>query len=228
MQDNKIRHLAIAMDGNARWAKREGLTKMEGHKHGAENAKKLLPIVSNLAIPYLTLYSFSYENWKRSESEVSYLLGMLSHYLKYEVSSLIKNGVKLKVIGNLSKLSSSLRAEIDKVTKATESNNKITLCIAFSYGGRQEIVDACQKVIDSGIDKITEEEFKNYMYDSEMPDVDLLIRPGGVFRISNFLLWQSAYSELYFLDKFWPEFTEADLLEAISDYSRRKRNFGAR
>ncbi|WP_341757849.1 polyprenyl diphosphate synthase [Candidatus Tisiphia endosymbiont of Ditula angustiorana] len=226
---NKVNHLAIIMDGNARWALEKGLPKSEGHRAGADRVKKLLPNFIELNIPYVTLYTFSSENWRRSKTEVTFLLKLLRYYLKNETASLHKNGVKIKIIGRLDLLDTTLQKQIhDAIELTKHNNNKITLCFAFSYGGRAEIVDACQKIINSGKTEISENEFANYLYDPEMPDVDLLIRTSGVCRISNFLLWQAAYAELYFLPKYWPDFDKQDILEALNDYSRRKRNFGAR
>lgn len=223
-----INHLAIIMDGNARWAEQHNKAKAQGHKKGAETAKSLLPCISKLGIKYLTLYAFSSENWQRPPEEVAILIDLLSHYVKKETEILSDNGIRLKVIGTLDKLSKKLQEKIQKAVELTKNNSKMTVTIAFSYGSRTEIVNACQQVLDSGIKKITEEDFKNFLYDPEMPDVDLLIRPSGVYRISNFLLWQAAYAELYFIDKFWPEFNEEDLKEALINYSKRKRNFGGR
>lgn len=223
-----IKHLAIAMDGNARWAKSQNLPKTDGHKFGAERLRQLLPVFIELKIPYVTLYSFSSENWHRSKTEITFLFKLFSYYLKNETHLWNENGIKIKVIGRLGLLDTRLQKQIENVMELTKHNNKLTLCIAFSYGSRAEIVDACQKIIDSRKTKISEEEFKNYLYDPEMPDVDLLIRPSGVFRISNFLLWQSAYAELYFSPKYWPDFTKEDLIAALDDYSNRKRTFGTR
>lgn len=223
-----IKHLAIIMDGNDRWAKVNNVTKAEGHKKGAELAKKIAPEVAKLGISYLTLYAFSSENWQRPEEEVSLLLSLLNYYIENDIEILDQNEIKLKVIGNLDKLSKDLQTKIESAVESTKDNNKMTLCIAFSYGGREEIVQACQKIIDSGEKHISEETFKNYLYDPEMPDVDLFIRPGGVYRISNYLLWQSSYAELYFTDKFWPDFTIDDINKAAQDYSARKRTFGLR
>ncbi|GAB4165760.1 MAG: polyprenyl diphosphate synthase [Rickettsiaceae bacterium] len=224
----RLDHLAIIMDGNARWAKTQGKTKAEGHKKGAEVAKALLPHLSRLGINYLTLYAFSSENWQRPEEEVSILISLLSQYILNETKLLNKYGIRLKVIGNLSRLSAALQLKIAAAVKDTANNTNTTVCVAFSYGGRSEIVDACQKVISSEIQQVTESNFKNFLYDPEMPDVDLLIRTSGVYRISNFLLWHLAYAELYFLDKFWPEFTIYDLEKAIENYSARQRTFGIR
>jgi undecaprenyl diphosphate synthase len=223
-----LNHLAIIMDGNARWAAQNQLPKLEGHRNGVENIKKLLPIVMKQDISYLTLYGFSYENWKRSNEEVSYLLDLLGYHLTQTLSLLHENNIRLKVIGRLGRLSSSLQKRINDVVEATKENNKMVLCVAFSYGGRIEVLDACQKIVDSGKMVITEDNFRNYLYDADMPDVDLLIRTSGEQRISNFLLWQSAYAELYFSPKYWPDFNETDLMRAIDEYSKRKRNFGVR
>ena len=228
LKETGINHLAIVMDGNARWAASQNLPRPDGHKQGAETVKKLLPAFIDLKIPYVTLYAFSSENWHRSKAEITLLFKLLRYYLKHETPLWKENGVKIKVIGRLDKLDPSLQKQIDNAIETTQHNTKLTLCIAFSYGARAEIVDACQKIIDSGKMKITEDEFKNYLYDPEMPDVDLLIRPSGVVRISNFLLWQSAYAELYFSPKYWPEFTKEDLVEALNNYSNRERTFGGR
>lgn len=223
-----INHLAITMDGNARWAKSKNLPKTDGHKFGADKLKSLLTTFIDLNIPYITLYTFSSENWRRPKTEVTFLFKLFSYYLQNETHLWNEHGIKIKVIGRLEQLDNRLRKQIDDTMELTKHNNKLTLCLAFSYGARAEIIDACQKIIDVGKTKIHEDEFKNYLYDPEMPDVDLFIRPGGVFRISNFLLWQSAYAELYFSPKYWPDFTKEDLIEALNDYSNRKRTFGTR
>ncbi len=227
-KDHHIKHLAMIMDGNARWAQLHNTTKALGHKKGAEVVKNLLPEIMNLNIPYFTIYSFSHENWQRSPEEISVLLNLLAFYLDHEISVLNKNGIKLKIIGNLDRLSEKLQKTINNAVKNTEYNSKMTLCVAFSYGSRSEIVDACNKIIQDKKTVISEREFRNYLYDPEMPDVDLLIRTSGVQRISNFLLWQCAYAELYFSPKYWPDFSKNDLLLAIDDYSKRNRTFGGR
>jgi undecaprenyl diphosphate synthase len=224
----RIKHLAIIMDGNSRWATDNNLTTAQGHSRGAENAKEVLSSTIEFGIPYLTLYAFSSENWQRSEEEITVLMNLLSYYLKKETNLLTKNGIRLKVIGQINRLSPDLQQKIEQVIKLTKDNNKMTLSIALSYGGRLEIVDACQKIINSGKKRISEEEFKNYLYDPEMPNVDLLIRTSGELRISNFLIWQTAYAELYFCQKNWPDFSKKDLTEAINDYATRKRTFGNR
>lgn len=224
----KLNHLAIIMDGNSRWAKQNNKTIVQGYTKGAKTAQALLPHLADLGVEYVTLYAFSSENWQRPEEEISILFNLLSRYVLKEVKTLNKYGAKLKIIGNLSKLPNSLQDRILKAVDETKDNNKVTLCIAFSYGSRGEIVEACQKIIDSKIATISEDGFKNFLYDPEMPDVDLLIRTSGVYRISNFLLWQIAYAELYFLDKFWPDVTHDDIKNAIINYSNRRRTFGSR
>lgn len=216
------------MDGNARWAAANNLSKAQGHRKGAETAQNLMPQMIDLGIPYLTVYAFSSENWQRPKDEVLLIMKLLSYYVENEVKTLHKNNIKLKIIGNLDRLNTSLKEKVIAATKLTENNDKMTLCIALGYGSRAEIVHACQKIIDSGVKQITEDNFRNFLYDPEMPDVDLLIRPSGVYRMSNFLLWQAAYAELYFTDKFWPDFSIDDKKEAIANYSTRKRNFGGR
>lgn len=227
-KNTNIKHLAIIMDGNARWANKAGLLKAEGHKKGAENIKEILSCALEYNIPYLTLYAFSSENWQRENQEISTLMELLEFSLHQEAEHLAQNGIKLKIIGQINKLNPILKQEINRVVKLTELNNKITLCIAFSYGGRDEILYACQNAIDSGKAFITLEDFKSYLYDPKMPDVDLLIRTSGAYRISNFLLWQSAYAEFYFCKKNWPDFKKDDLIKAFKEYARRKRTFGTR
>lgn len=249
-----IKHLAVIMDGNGRWAKARGLPKIEGHRKGAIAAKLLVQNAIKLGIEYLSLYTFSSENWRRPACEVSDLLGLLGFYLKQELSNLHKQGVRIKVIGDLAPLEKDLKAQILHAVELTKSNTKITLCLAFSYGGRLEIVNACRRIIECHpradgdpeiitldsrlrgddrvvcVDDIVREDdeltFKQYLYDPEMPDVDLLIRTSGERRISNFLLWHIAYAELYFIDTLWPDFGIDDLSKAIEDFNARQRNFG--
>lgn len=223
-----IKHLAIIMDGNARWAKANAKSRAQGHRSGAVVLKSLIPEIIKYNIPYLTLFAFSYENWQRSKNEIFVLINLLKHYLHNELQSFCDNDVRLKVIGRFDNFSADLQQKIVNAIEATKNNKRLTLCIALSYGSRNEMVDTCQKIIDSGIKKIDEEIFKNYLYDPQMPDVDLLIRTGAVFRISNFLLWQISYAELYFSQKYWPDFNTRDLANAISDYAKRKRTFGQR
>jgi len=216
------------MDGNARWAASGNLSKAEGHKKGAEVAKELILQSLELNIPYITLYTFSSENWQRPKDEVSLLMKLLNYYVENEIKTLHKHQIRLKIVGNLDKINSELKNKILHAVELTKHNDKMTVCLAFSYGSREEIAQACQKIVNSGIKQISEEIVSQFLYDKEMPDVDLYIRTGGFFRMSNFLLWQAAYAELYFIDKFWPDFSIDDLKLAIEDYSKRTRNFGGR
>jgi len=225
----KVKHLAVIMDGNGRWAKQRGLPRIEGHRKGAEAARLLIQNSHNFGITYLTLYAFSAENWNRPKQEVSDLLGLLGLYLKQELSSLHNNGVRIKVIGDLSLLEPSLQRQIHDAVNITCDNKGLTLCVAFSYGGRAEILRACKALIQKSSNhnlEMSELEFRQYLYDPEMPDVDLLIRTSGERRISNFLLWYIAYAELYFTDILWPDFSTIDLQNALEDFNLRTRNFG--
>lgn len=229
LPEHDIKHLAIIMDGNARWAKIRGLSTLEGHKKGAEKIKELVPIIAketNLA--YLTLYAFSSENWQRSKKEINLLISLFENYLKTELNNLMKNNIKLKIIGRLYLLTPELQSLIKETIEKTENNNGMTLCIAFSYSSKNEMIDACQKAIDDGIKNITEEILYNYFYDPKMPAVDLLIRTGGEMRISNCLLWQSAYAELIFISKYWPDFDRQEIINVINEYNKRTRTFGQR
>lgn len=225
---NKLQHIAIIMDGNNRWAKENDLPKAAGHKKGAKAAKEVVKHVAELGIPYCTLFAFSSENWQRPKGEVSILMSLLRYYVKNEINYLHKNNVRLKVIGQVERLDDSLSKDITNAVELTKDNTALTLCLAFSYGGRNEIVDACQKILDSGAKMVDEELFASNLYDPEMPDVDMLIRPSGVSRISNFLLWQSAYAELFFIEKKWPDFTPQDIDLCIKEYNSRIRTFGRR
>lgn len=225
---NDIKHLAVIMDGNGRWAKDHFVPKVEGHRQGAEAAKRLIKTSIENNIKYLTLYAFSSENWLRPEKEVNDILGLLSLYLSKEVDNLHKNGVKLKVIGDLTRFDHKLKKGIAGAVELTRNNEVLTLCLALGYGGKAELVHAAQNIVRKGIkaEEITEQMFGDNMYDPEMPTVDLMIRTSGEQRISNFLLWQIAYAELYFTPKYWPDFDKADLELALDDFKKRKRNFG--
>lgn len=228
MEKNYINHLAIIMDGNARWAAKNNLSKAEGHAKGAQNATAIVSLALKLNIPYLTLYAFSAENWQRTEEEVSTIVELFSQSLQDNEHLLMQNNIKLQIIGRISRLNPGVKERIDRIINSTSNNDRMTLCIAFGYGSRQEIIDAYQQAMKLGAEYINEENFKSYMYDPKMPDVDLLIRTSGVLRISNFLLWQAAYAELYFCKKNWPDFSKKDLITAINSYKKRKRTFGAR
>ena len=214
-------HIAVIMDGNGRWAKSRGLPRTAGHKQGADTTKKIITECKKHGVKYLTLYAFSAENWKRPEKEVSFLMELLKMQMKSQIRDLHENGVKFLVIGDRTMLTKDIAEEIEKAENITAKNDALTLIIALSYGSRQEILQAVAK---SGGDI---EKFEDSLYTSGIPDPDLLIRTGGEKRISNFLLWQIAYTELYFSDKLWPEFNEADFAEALTDFAKRERRYGA-
>jgi undecaprenyl diphosphate synthase len=227
-------HIAIIMDGNGRWAQTRGLVVKEGHKKGAEVLGQTIQDCADLGIKHLTVYAFSTENWNRSPQEVNDLMKLLKFYLQRRSKEFIKNGINVKIIGNFERADKKILSSIRKLEDATKNNDKLFLNIAFSYGGRQEILDATKNIakkIKDGlidIDEIDESLFRENLYNEKMPYPDLLIRTGGNYRISNFLIWQIAYTELYFTDVFWPDFCKKDIVEAIEDFNKRKRNYGKR
>ncbi|HBJ1645764.1 isoprenyl transferase [Clostridium botulinum] len=225
-------HIAIIMDGNGRWAKKRKLPRSMGHKAGVETIRKIVKESKRLGIKYLTLYAFSTENWKRPKEEVGALMQLLVVYLKREVAELNKNGVKINVLGDMSKFPAECSEELNKAIQITNNNTEINLNLALNYGGRDELVRAIKLIIDDLEDDkikkedISEDLISNYIYTKGMPDPDLIIRPSGEQRISNFLLWQCAYSEFWYSDIAWPDFKEEDLQKAILDYQNRDRRFG--
>lgn len=221
------KHIAIIMDGNGRWAKKRSLPRILGHKQGVKTVKKIVKASSSLDIKVLTLYAFSTENWKRPESEIKGLFSLLIYFLEKELAEFHKNNVKLKVLGDLSKFPSKVRTALDDACKLTENNTGLILNVALNYGARQEILCAFEKMTEKGIKNPTEEDLSKFLYTHGQPDPDLLIRTSGEMRISNFLLWQIAYSEIYVTKKLWPDFGENDLKEAIIEYQKRERRFGA-
>ena len=235
MRDNlKIpKHIAIIMDGNGRWANSRGLPRIAGHREGAKAVRKIVKKSSKIGVEYLTLYSFSSENWKRPDNEISSLMGLLRRYLKSEIVELHGNNVRFKVIGERDNLDDDIVRLIKDAENMTERNTGLTLILALSYGGRQEIVAAVRNIAKSaelGLIKsaaVDADVFAAYLDTAGVPDPDLLIRTSGEQRISNFLLWQLAYAELYFTNKFWPEFNEDDLITAIENFQNRDRRFGA-
>jgi undecaprenyl diphosphate synthase len=224
-EKNMPNHVAIIMDGNGRWAKKRGLPRTMGHRSGAKALKKILTHAGELGIKYLTVYAFSTENWKRPKKEVDLLMKLFGEYLKNEKNTMMKNGVRLMVSGRKDGVSKELLKEIDVTENLTKNNNGITLNIAFNYGGRSEILDAVNKIIKDNVSEVTEETFAKYLY-SDIPDPELLIRTSGELRISNFLLWQIAYSEIYISDLMWPDFDEESLEVALNTYMKRDRRFG--
>ena len=227
-------HIAIIMDGNARFAISKSLPIKIGHKMGADNVQKITDNCIEIGVKYLTIYAFSSENWNRPHEEVKYLMDLLYDYLAKESSELMKRGIKIIVSGNLDNVEERLKNKIEQVEELSKNNVKLTLNVAFSYGARQEIVDAVKKIAvavknqEIIIDNIDEDLFKKNLYHPEIPDPDLLIRTAGDLRISNFLLWQIAYTELYFSEKFWPEFNKSELLKAINNFNKRERRYGKR
>lgn len=223
-------HIAIIMDGNARWAKEKNLPLQIGHKTGANNLQKVSEACIELGVKFLTVYAFSSENWNRPPEEVSYLMKLLEEYLDKETKPLIEKDVKIIISGNLQKLAESTKEKIKKIEDLTKNNGALTLNVAFSYGARQEIVDAVKKIIEEKIpaEKIDENLISTKLYHPEIPDPDLLIRTAGDLRISNFLLWQIAYCEFYFTETYWPDFSKKNLLEAINSFNKRERRYGKR
>ena len=222
-------HVAIIMDGNGRWAATRHLARVEGHRAGIESVRTTVETSARLGIPVLTLYAFSVENWKRPDTEVSALMGLLKHYLRLELNSLLRNNIRFNVIGQTDRLSAEVRTELEGAALRTARNTGMLFNIVLSYGGRAEIVDAARRAIRDGIaaDDLDEAAFEARLYTAGQPDPDLLIRTSGEMRVSNFLLWQIAYAEIWVTDALWPDFRTSHLLEALIDYQRRDRRYGA-
>ena len=227
-KENLPKHIAITMDGNGRWAKDKGKLRIFGHQHGVKAVRETVEAAAEIGIKFLTLYAFSTENWKRSEREVNALMTLLISTISKETKTLMKNDICLNAIGNLSQLPKKCEQELEQAIEKTKNNKRMTLILALSYSGRWEIVNAVNKILkEKNLGKeITEETFQQYLNTKGVPDPELLIRTSGEHRISNFLLWQIAYSELYFTDTLWPDFRKEDLLKAIIDYQKRERRFG--
>ena len=223
-----IEHIAIIMDGNGRWATARGLSRSEGHKAGAKQISVIANAAQKLGIKSLTLYAFSTENWKRPAAEVNALMSLLREFSTSEQEEMMKNNVRLRTIGRTADLPLASRMALLKAIDLTKNNTGLTINIALSYGGRAEIVDAVNKILKERKSDapVTEEEFRNYLYLPDMPDPDLMIRTGGNLRISNFLLWQLSYAELYVTDTYWPDFSAEDLRKAIEAFDGRERRFG--
>ncbi|MCK5004877.1 MAG: di-trans,poly-cis-decaprenylcistransferase [Candidatus Aminicenantes bacterium] len=221
-------HIAVIMDGNGRWAKSRGMTRVEGHKVGAESARKITEYCVRLGIEHLTLFTFSSENWSRPVREINTLMEMLHKNLLTQKELLIKNNIRFSVLGELSRLPGKLRASISETIELSRDHTGMTLHLALNYGGRTEIIDAVKKIIDDGISsqKVNEKKFRKYLYNPDLPDPDLVIRTSGESRISNFLLYQIAYSELIFTDVLWPDFRLKELLGTLIGFQERDRRFG--
>ncbi len=226
------RHIAIIMDGNGRWAEKHALGRIHGHKKGAKSVKTTVKACRELGIRYLTLYAFSIENWLRPAEEIKALMELLKRYLQSELEDMMKYDIRLTAIGNIGALNESVRNILEKAMEVTARNKGMILNLALSYGGRDEIIEAVKAIMQDGRDgkiipgDITKDLFARYLYTANMPDPDLLIRTSGEYRLSNFLLWQTAYTEFYFTDVLWPDFRRKHLMEAIEDYQRRERRFG--
>lgn len=230
---NRIpKHVAIIMDGNGRWAKERFLPRTSGHQEGVKRVVDIVEVATKLNIKYLSLYAFSTENWKRPKNEIESLMKLLVQYLREKLDKIHKNNIKIQTMGDLSKLPIIVRKEVEKAIKKTINNSGMVLNIALNYGGRDEIICGIKKILeDVRLGKLKEEDidgemFSNYLYTQNMPDPDLLIRPSGELRLSNFMLYQVAYTEFWFSDVYWPDFKEEHLYEAIIDYQKRKRRFG--
>ncbi len=231
-KDNLPKHLAIIMDGNGRWAKQQGLLRAFGHEKGTKSVRTTVETCAKLGIENLTLYAFSTENWNRPKLEVDTLMRLLVSSLKSELKTLQNNNIKLNSIGNLEHLPNSIQKELKDVIEKTKNNTRMTLTLALSYGSREELLNVVKKISDNvknniiSIEAIDESIINQHLYTHNLPDVDLLIRTSGEHRISNFLLWQIAYAELFFTNVLWPDFKEEDLYEAIISYQKRERRFG--
>ena len=221
-------HVGIIMDGNGRWAKARGLPRLAGHRAGTKNLRRIIRAAANAGIKHLTFYAFSTENWSRPEEEVSGLMGLLGEFIETETPELHKEGARLLHIGHLEHLEPQLRQKIENAIELTKNNTRIDVILAFSYGGRDEIVTAVRKIVAAGIpaEEITQQTLSENMFTVGIPDPDLIIRTSGEFRTSNFLTWQSVYSEWAFPQVFWPDFDEAALAEVLEDFSNRDRRFG--
>ncbi len=230
--DRIPRHVAIIMDGNGRWARRRGLPRYFGHKVGVESVREAIRTAINFGIEYLTLYAFSRENWRRPGTEVETIMSIFRQVLKREVGKLHRQGVKIVVMGRIGDLSSDLQEQVRRTMELTRNNERLKLYLAISYGGRTEIVDAARKIAALAAegrlspDEIDEQSFRNFLYQPELPDPDLLIRTSGELRVSNFLLWQIAYTELYVTPTLWPDFRRDEFVKALEDYASRERRFG--
>lgn len=222
-------HVAIIMDGNGRWAQQKGLPRRKGHKKGVSTLKKIAKAAGEMGINFLTVYAFSTENWKRPDKEVNFLLNLFENTIKNELDALKENNVHINVIGRKDTLPSNIVNQIKYLENKTAKEKDLILNIAFNYGGRAEIVDTAKKIMkdEVEIEKLDEKMFSSYLYLNNIPDVELLIRTGGEQRLSNFLLWESAYAELYFTDVYWPDFSKENLQQAIDEFNQRNRKFGS-
>jgi undecaprenyl diphosphate synthase len=228
--DKLPQHVAIIMDGNRRWAEQNGVSRQNGHRAGAENIRTVIETFAMYEIPVLTLFAFSTENWVRPKREVNALIRLIGHFIDRELQQLHENGVRLRHMGSLDPLSADLRRRVEDAMELTKNNDRITVNVAFNYGGKREIVEAVRKIVKDGIaaDKIDEELFASYLDTEGLPDTDLVIRTAGEQRLSNFLLWQTAYAEFYTTPVYWPDFNIDEAERALTEFSHRQRRFGGR
>ncbi len=226
VKENDLKHIAIIMDGNRRWAEKRNLPSAVGHKKGVEALKRTMRACDDFGIKYLTVYAFSTENWNRKPEEVNFLMNLLGVTLQNELKEMHENNVVISFIGDITQLSSKLQKILKKSVETTKNNTGVHLQIAFNYGSRAEIVRAVKEIVNEGITDITEETITNHLYTKDIPDPDLLIRTGGEMRISNYLLWQIAYSEILVLDTFWPDFDKELLTQCVLEFNHRNRRFG--
>ena len=226
--ENLPQHVAIIMDGNRRWARKEGLSRQAGHRAGTENIRRVIQGFARYEVPVLTLFAFSTENWVRPKREVDALIRLIGHFIDRELQALHENGVRLRHLGNLDPLSPALQARVEGAVEATKNNDRITVNVAFNYGGRAEILDAVRGIVADGVapERIDEALFSSYLATAGLPDTDLVIRTAGELRLSNFLLWQSAYAEYYATSTYWPDFGVEEIERALLAYSERDRRFG--
>jgi len=229
---DRPRHIAIIMDGNGRWAQQRGLPRVEGHRHGVSTVRAVTETAARLEIETLTLYCLSSENWKRPQAELDFLMHLMEQYLIEERRTLIENGLRLRIIGRRDRLPASVIAEMNRTLELVENNSGTTVVLAIDYGGRDEITRAVKKISaeviagDLPIDQICEETISDRLYTTGLPEIDLMIRTGGDMRVSNFLLWQLSYAEIWVVDKYWPDFEQDDFLQAIREFVSRQRRFG--
>ena len=228
VKNTNLKHIAVIMDGNRRWAKEKFLPSAMGHQKGVDSLRSTMRLFDKYGIKYLTVYAFSTENWNRKKEEVEFLMGLLAQTLLNELDEMHKENVKIKFLGNISKLNQKLISIIHNAEHKTKDNTGVNLNIAFNYGSRDEITNAVKAIVKEGlrVDEITEETVSNHLYTKNIPDPDLLIRTGGEKRLSNYLLWQIAYSEVYITKAYWPEFDENELIKAIKEFEHRSRRFG--
>ena len=221
-------HIAIIMDGNRRWAREHRFDVLKGHSQGSNTLKEIAEHAQKIGVNYLTVFAFSTENWRRPQREVNALIELMRRFLMQDLESLISDNVRLRIIGDLAPFDRDLRALFEDAVKQTSTNTGLQLTVAINYGGKQDLMQAMQKMASENPDlkEISEEDLKSALQTSDLPEIDLLIRTGGEYRLSNFILWDSAYAELYFSEKYWPDFTGADLDEAIDNFANRQRRFG--